>query len=71
MPEDSLNHHVWHTESIQIASQPAPRRMPSMPLRDAIVTPVGMVRFLMISLCLPACFAPIQCGKNGAIYNTA
>lgn len=40
--QDSLNHDVWHTEAIQVASQAASRRMPPMPFRDAIVAVVGM-----------------------------
>ena len=33
MTQDALNYHVLHTQTIQVASKPAPCRVPAMPLR--------------------------------------
>jgi predicted RNA binding protein YcfA (HicA-like mRNA interferase family) len=46
MSEDSLNHHIRHTETVQVASRPTPCRVPAVPLRDASVTFVRMVCFV-------------------------
>jgi hypothetical protein len=35
MSEDSLNHHVRHTEAVQVTSQSAPRSVPAVPLGEA------------------------------------
>jgi len=35
--EDSLNHHIRHTEMVQVASQSAPRRVPPVLLWQARV----------------------------------
>ena len=41
--EDSLNHHIRHTEMVRVASQSAPRRVPPVLLWQASVTLAGMV----------------------------
>jgi hypothetical protein len=52
--EDSLNHHIRHTEAVQGASQSAPRRVPAVPLRQSGVTLEFVVSALVFSFSFPA-----------------
>jgi len=65
--ENSLNHHIRHSEAIQVASQSSPGSVPTVPLRDAAVTIVSVVCFLVVCLCLSADFASIQGEKNDTV----
>src|SRR5215510_8109349 len=65
MSQDSLDYHVRHSKSIQVASESPTRRVPPVPFWDATITSVGMLR-PVASLCLPAHFAVIQRRKNVA-----
>ena len=49
MAEYGLDHFVRHTEPVQIRSQSAPSRMPSVPARQTIVT-LEFVAFFYVQL---------------------
>jgi hypothetical protein len=69
--EDSLDHHIRHTQAIQVASQSSPGCVPAMPFGDASVAPVRMAYLLVNWLCLPARFAPIQRRENNPVDHAA
>ena len=50
--KDPLNHHVRYSESVEIAPKTSACCVPAVPLSDATVALVGMVRFLVVRFCL-------------------
>jgi hypothetical protein len=71
VPQNPLNDHVRHPESVEIAPETAARRVPPVPLRDATVTLVGMFRLLVVGLSLPTYFTAVESGQNDPVSNTA
>jgi Stage II sporulation protein E (SpoIIE) len=67
VPQNPLNHHVRNSESVKIASEAAPRRVPAVPLRDAAVALVNVSFFPMLRFCFAASLAAIECRENRAV----
>jgi len=69
--QDSLNNNVRHSETIQIAAESAPCRVPAVPFGNAVVTFVLVGCLLMLDLRLAAGRAAVERGENHTIRDAA
>lgn len=67
--KNALNHHVRHSQAIQVAPQAAPCCVPAVPLGKTAVPLVFVVGFPMVSFRFSAVFTAVQGRENGAIHD--
>jgi len=62
--ENPLDHHVGHTQTVQIASESTPCGVPAVPFRNTAVPFELVVRLAVIGIALLARLAAVQRGQD-------
>jgi hypothetical protein len=65
-----LNDFVEYTQAVEVAPKSPPCCVPAVPLGDAVITLVFVIRLLMVIFGLLALLAPIQGGQDHPVDET-